>query len=61
MARQDAHLAVVRRRDHGVGGAIEDRALGRNDGDVHHSARGQALRLLQRFVDPGHHVEGLLG
>src|SRR2546422_900759 len=61
VTRQDAHLAVVRRRNDRVGGPIEYRLLGRDDGDVHHSARGQTFCLVQGFIDPGHHVERLLG
>src|SRR3989454_8120231 len=59
MARQDADLAVVRRRDHRVGGPIEYRPLGGNDRDVHHSGRGQTFRLLHHLVDRRHHVERL--
>ena len=35
VARQDPDQAVVRRRNHRVGGAVEDGLFGRNDGDVH--------------------------
>src|SRR5712692_10305434 len=61
VSRQHADLAVKRRGDDRLRDAIEYGALGGDDRDVHHSGRGQALRLLDRFVDPRHHVEGLLG
>jgi hypothetical protein len=35
VARQDPDQAVVRRRDHRIGGAVEDGLLGRYDRDVH--------------------------
>ena len=35
VAGQNPDQAVVRRRDDRVGGAVEDRLFGRNDGDVH--------------------------